>query len=433
MINSLAMRALFLLTVLFLAASESRAQKPAAPESVGFSSQRLERLHQMLQRQVDSKALPGAVTILARHGKIVDTAAYGKKDLASGAAADADTIFRIYSMTKPVTGVAMMILYEQGKWSPSDPISKHIPEFADLKVFKGMGSDGQPILEKPAHAPTMAELMSHTAGFSYGFDPSSPVDKMYLDAKVFNVPDLKQMVTKLAGIPLLYQPGTKWVYSLSVDIQGYVVEKLSGKPLGEFMRENIFQPLGMKDTAFFLNSDKLPRLATLYTANAAGALEPNAASILDIDYSKDTTRPLGGAGLVSTARDYLRFAQMLLDGGQLDGTRILAPSSVMLMRTNRLTPAVTDADAYGVGFFHINRGFGFGFDFGVFDHPGVIGRTLGEGSFTWEGAAGSWFWIDPTNDIVFVGMMQRMVGPGSPDMSTLSQEAVYQALVNPEK
>jgi CubicO group peptidase (beta-lactamase class C family) len=296
-----------------------------------------------------------------------------------------------------------------------------------------MGGDGKPVLEEATHPPTMAELMSHTAGFSYGLNPNSPVDKMYMEARPFDVPNLQGMIDRLSGLPLLYQPGTQWVYSLSVDIQGYLVEKLSGKPLGEFMRENILDPLGMKDTAFFVPGDKLSRMATLYTANPKGDLEPNNAPGLGLDWTKDTTRPLGGAGLVSTARDYLRFAQMLLNNGELDGVRILAPSTVTLMRTNRLSPAITEADKYGVAFFRVNRGVGFGLDFGIAFDPAAVSRPLGKGSYWWEGAAGTWFWIDPANDLVFVGMIQRMKGPTSPDMGRLSQQAVYQALLHPEK
>jgi CubicO group peptidase (beta-lactamase class C family) len=414
-------------------AAKTRDLADAKPEAVGFSSQRLDRLHALLQKKVDDKQLPGIVTVLARHGKVVDFQTYGKKDLASGAPMDKDTIFRIYSMTKPVTGVAMMILYEQGKWSPGDPISKYIPEFAHLKVFKGMDSGGKPILEDLARAPTMAELMSHTAGFTYGIFGTTPVDKMYRDANVLGSANLQQMIDKLSQLPLLYQPGTKWVYSVAVDIQGYIVEKLSGKTLGEFMRENIFRPLAMKDTGFHLAPDKLSRLATLYIANPAGELIPTNGGSVALDYSKEPGMPNGGGGLVGTARDYLRFSQMLLNGGELDGVRILAPSSVALMRTNRLSPAIMNSREFGIAFFHISPGFGFGFDFGVYTDPGFIGHTVGQGAYTWGGAAGTWFWIDPTNDIVCIGMIQRIIAPGSPDMDNLTRESVYQALVNPER
>jgi CubicO group peptidase (beta-lactamase class C family) len=407
------------------------AQTP--PETVGFSPQRLERLHTLLQKKVDDKQLAGVVSLLARHGKIVDFKTYGKKDLASGALMSKDTIFRIYSMTKPVTGVAMMILYEQGKWSPGDPIAKYIPEFAGLKVFKGLDANGQAMLEDPLRAPTMAELMSHTAGFTYGIFGSTAVDKMYRDAGVMRSENLQQMIDRLAKIPLLYQPGAKWVYSVSVDIQGYIVEKLSGKTLGDFMRDNIFTPLAMKDTGFYVPAEKMSRLATLYAANAAGELTATAGGNVALDYTKEPSMPSGGGGLVATATDYLRFSQMVLNGGELDRVRILAPSSVSLMRTNRLSPAIMNSRELGIAFFRISPGFGFGFDYGVYTDPAFISRTVGKGSYTWVGAGGTWFWIDPTNDIVFIGMIQRTLGAISPDMDTLTQESVYQALVNPEK
>jgi len=412
-------------------AAQPRDLPQTTPEAAGFSSQRLERLHSQLQKLVDDKQLAGMVTVLARHGKVVEFRTYGKRDLASGAPMEKDTIFRIYSMTKPITGVALMILYEQGKWIPGDPIAKYIPEFAHLKVFKGVDADGKPLLEDPAHAPTMAELMSHTAGFTYGIFGTSPVDKMYRDARVLGSDNLKQMIDKLAGLPLLYQPGTRWVYSVSVDIQGYLIEKLSGKKLGDFMRENIWQPLGMKDTAFFIAPEKSGRFATLYAANAAGALAASNGGNVAMDYSKEPTMPSGGGGLLSTAGDYLRFCQMLLNGGELGGVRILAPSTVALMRTNRLPPAMREAREFGIGFFQINPGFGFGFDFGIYTDPGFISHTVGRGTFTWGGAAGTWFWIDPANDIVFIGMIQRVILPGSPDMDTIAHQAVYQALLNP--
>ena len=423
----------FFAVLTFTLGAQPRDLGEAKPEAVGFSAQRLERLHTLLQKYVDDQQLAGMVTVLARHGKIVDFRTYGKRDRASGAPMEKDAIFRIYSMTKPVTGVAMMILYEQGKWSPGDPIARYIPEFAHLKVFKGSDAAGKPILEEPAHAPTMAELMSHTAGFTYGIFGNTPVDKMYRDARVLESPNLHEMVDRLAKIPLAYQPGTKWVYSVSVDIQGYLVEKLSGKSLGEFMRENILQPLGMKDTAFHVAPEKMGRLATLYAANSDGRLTASDGGNGAMDFTKEPTMPSGGGGLLSTATDYLRFAQMLLNSGQFGGARILAPSSVALMRANRLPPAITNSGEFGIGFFHISRGFGFGFDFGIYTDPGFISHPVGRGTYTWGGAAGTWFWIDPANDIVFVGMVQRMILAGSPDMDTVTHESVYQALVNPEK
>ena len=218
---------------------------PVKPESVGFSAERLDRLHAAIQEEIDQKHLAGAITLLARHGKIVDYRTYGMRDMAAATPMTKDTIFRDYSMTKPVTGVAMMILYEEGKWLPSDPISKYIPEFAHLKVFNGFDANGKMLLADPDHAPTMHELMTHTAGFTYG-NADTPVDKMVHDLNQNDAKSLQERIDLLAQAPLLYQPGTRWVYSLSMDIQGYIVEKLSGQSLPDFMRDHIFSPLGMK-------------------------------------------------------------------------------------------------------------------------------------------------------------------------------------------
>src|ERR1019366_2015471 len=244
------------------------------PESVGFSSERLERLHALMQQTVDEKHLAGIVTILARHGKVVDYRTYGQRDWSTGVAMTKDTIFRDYSMTKPVTGVAMMILYEQGKWLPSDPISKYIPEFAHLNIFNGVDAEGKMILVEPDHAPTMRELMTHTAGFSYG-NGKTPADAMYGELHVRQSKNLQEMIDRLAKIPLLYQPGKGWVYSMSMDIQGYVVEKLSGQSLPDFMRGQIFKPLGMKDAGFYVPEAKHDRFAALYENGPEGKLIPD--------------------------------------------------------------------------------------------------------------------------------------------------------------
>ncbi len=412
-------------------AQTSRSLAEVKPEAVGFSSERLERLHALLQQKVEDRELAGIVTVLARHGTIVEFRTYGKKDLAGGAPMDKDAIFRIWSMTKPITGVAMMTFYEQGKWSPGDPVSKFLPEFAHVKVLKGTTAAGGALIEDPSHPPTMGELMSHTAGFTYGAFGDTPVDRMYREAKVLGAKSAQEFVEKLAKIPLLYQPGTKWVYSVSVDLQGAIVEKLSGKSLGDYMREKIFQPLAMNDTGFHVDASKTARFATMYEAGPGGLVPAKGRDAGA--YADEPGFASGGGGLFSTAHDYLRFAQMLANGGELDGVRILAPSSVAVMRSNRLPRSMMDSDQFGIGFFHVSPGFGFGFDFGVHTDPGYTGRVIGRGSYTWEGAAGTWFWIDPANDVVFVGMIHRLLNPNSPDMSTLTQQAVYQALVNPEK
>lgn len=404
------------------------------PETVGFSSERLERLHALMQQTVDQKQIAGIVTILARHGKVVDYRTYGYRDMASGAPMTKDVIFRDFSMTKPVTGVAMMILYEQGKWLPSDPIAKFIPEFAHLKVYKGMDADGKVILVDPDHAPTMRELMTHTAGFTYGLFGETPVDKMYRESAPLASKNLQEMIDKLANLPLLYQPGKGWTYSLSMDIQGYIVEKLSGKTLPEFYRENIFKPLGMKDAGFYVPADKRARFTTLYTTGDNGGIVPadRGPGGPVSTYAAEPAMPSGGGGMVSTAEDYFRFAQMLADGGELNGTRILAPATVKLMSSNHL-PAELLTGQFGIGLAQMRPGFGYGYDCAVEFDAAEANLPDGKGTFQWDGAAGTWFWIDPTNDVVFVGMIQRLLGPASPPLEYESRAVVYQALVDPAK
>jgi CubicO group peptidase (beta-lactamase class C family) len=435
-----------LLTVLLIASAGAQAQVPrtgakiastldlslSKPESVGFSSERLDQLHALMQQVVDRKEIAGIVTILARHGKVIDYRAYGQRDMASGSPMTKDTIFRDFSMTKPVTGVAMMILWEQGKWLPADPIAKYIPEFAHLKVFKGVDSDGKMVLEDPVHPPTMHELMTHTAGFTYGFFGDTPVDKMYQSANLFQSKSLQDMTEKLSKIPLVYQPGTRWVYSVSMDIQGYIVEKLSGQSLPDFMQQNIFKPLGMKDAGFFVPAEKRNRFVTLYQADEHGKLiaEASGGGLLG-NYSAQPTTPSGGGGLVSTAEDYLRFARMLANEGALNGVRVLSPAAVHLMGSNHLAPNLLTGE-FAIGLQRMRPGFGYGYDCAVVFNPPEADLPDGQGTFFWDGAAGTWFWVDPTNDIVFVGMIQRMLGPASPNLEYLSRSVVYQALVNPK-
>lgn len=425
-----------LLSAVFCAAQTNAHRQidmtPVKPESVGFSSQRLERLHKLIQDEIDQQELAGAVTILARHGKVVDYRSYGYMDVASHAPMSKDTIFRDYSMTKPVTGVAMMILYEQGKWLPWDPISKYVPEFSGLKVFKGVDADGKMILAEPQHAPTMAELMSHSAGFSYG-NGHSPVDSMYQEKKPGQSANLQEMIDKLSTIPLNYEPGTQWLYSMSMDIEGYIIEKLSGKTLPDFMHEHIFEPLGMKDAGFFVPQEKRSRFSTNYRSDDQGHIVPvEAKGTPRGDYSAQPTMPSGGGGLVSTAEDYYRFAQMLGNRGELGDQRILAPSTVKLMTSNHLSEKVLNG-GFGIGQHMMRPGFGYGFNCAVVFNPPEAGESVGKGTFFWDGAAGTWFWVDPTNDIVFVGMIQRMLGHDNHTLLYKSHAVVYSALVDPSK
>ena len=426
--NTLAVWAVLIGAPVFVRAQAT----PSKPESLGFSSERLARLHEAMQRPVDDKALAGVVTLLMRHGKLVEERSYGVRDMASGAPMTNDTIFRIYSMTKPVTGVAMMILYEEGKWHPSDPVSQYIPEFAELKVFKGVDANGAMITEPPVHKPTVAELLTHTAGLTYGLFGSTPVDKLYLAKNCFASANLHELSTCFAGLPLLYQPGSKWVYSVSMDIQGYLIEKLSGKPLPEFMEERIFKPLRMTDTAFYVPKEKRARFATLYSGTPAGKLiVTGEASGPKADFVSMPKAPSGGGGLVSTARDYARFAQMLLNHGELDGARILSPATVDLMTANHLSPKLMTGE-FSIGNATMRPGHGWGYDLAVFDDPLTADDVVGKGTFYWEGAAATWFWVDPANDLVFVGMTQRMYGNGQPQMNRVSRPTVYGALVHPK-
>jgi CubicO group peptidase (beta-lactamase class C family) len=400
----------------------------AKPETLGFSSERLARLKTEMRRLVDSQEFSGIVTLVARHGKVVASDVYGQQDVASRTPMQKDTIFRIYSMTKPITGVAMMMLYEEGKWHPDDPLSRHIPEFAGLKVFERMGPDGAPIVKAPMHAPTVGELMSHTAGFTYGIFGATQVDKLYQADNPLEAPSLKEFINRLSKKPLLYDPGEQWVYSVSVDVQGYLVEKLSGQTLPDFMRTRIFEPLGMTDTGFSVPAGKLARLATIYTMD--GQSHKLTPVPRDPNISTTPGLPSGGGGLYSTAADYLRFAQMLDNNGELNGVRLLSPSTVSLMRANHLPDRLMTGQ-FGIGFARMRPGFGFGYDVAVFDEPHKAGSTTGRGTYLWDGAAGTWFWIDPTNDVIFIGMIQRMIGAGMPNAENLSRALVHQALLDP--
>ena len=406
------------------------AQLPtASPESVGFDSARLKRLDDYMAKVVADGRVAGITTLLARHGKIVHTKVYGQADLAKQTPMTADTIFRIYSMTKPVTGVAMRILFEEGRWQMDDPVTKFVPEFKNLRVMTGTDKKGEMITVPVKRPPTMREIMSHTAGFGYGLDNRHAVDRMIQKENVLPTATQQQMIDKLANIPLKFQPGTEWAYSISVDIQGAIVERLSGLTLGQFFDQRIFQPLKMKDTAFRVSADRQARLAEVYQADAAsGKLLPAPPGIVR-DLLSPTLRENGGGGLVSTMGDYARFGQMLLNKGELDGARILSPAAVELMYTNVVPMDVLKNFQGTQGF---NEHVGFGMDFRIVMNPRAIGRMDGKDSYDWGGAAGTWFWADPTNDLFFVGMVQRLAG-GVEDLRPMARVFTYGALVNPEK
>ena len=411
-----------------------------APETVGFSGERLQRLDAMLQKELDEKEYAGIVTLVARHGKLVHLTALGKRDLASGAPMRPDTIFRIFSMSKPVAAAALMLLYEAGKWSPSDSIDKFIPAFGALKVYKGTDAAGKLQVEDPGHLPTLRELMTMTAGFTYGSD-ATPVDQLYWDTQhqhLFLSGSLEAMIARLAQIPLLYQPGSQWHYGVSVDIQGYLIEKLSGMSLPQFMQERLFGPLHMTDTGFYVPDTKRDRFATLYKTNAQGELIPTDYRSYGYQFEEAPALPIAGGGLVATARDYFRFAQMLLNGGELDGVRILSPASVKLILSNHLAESLLPANPSAN--LQPQPGIGFGFNGSVVIDPALAATPMGKGSYQWDGAAGTLFWIDPTNDLVFVGLVQRLgqwthgsATAVRDNLDELCRAATYQALVHPDR
>jgi CubicO group peptidase (beta-lactamase class C family) len=281
----------------------------------------------------------------------------------------------------------------------------------------------------------MREIMSHTAGFGYGLGDEHPVDKLYREKQVLASTGLKQMIDRTATIPLMFQPGTNWSYSSAVDIQGYIVEKLTGQTLGQFMEQRIFKPLKMNDTAFSTGSAKANRLAEVYVFDKEkgkivvpkelfGGQMP--------DYTKPPAMESGGGGLVSTTMDYARFSQMILNKGELDGVRLLSPASVELMGTN-VIPKDVLLNTNGTSGSRFNEAVGFGLDFMVVKDARAAGTLQGDGTMSWGGAAGTWFWVDLTNDVIFVGMIQRLGGSGGDDLGTQARTLTYQALTHPEK
>ena len=399
----------------------------AAPEAAGLSREGLAAIDEALAEQIRIGAIAGVVTLAARGGKIAHVRAQGMKDIESAEPLQTDTIFRIYSMTKPVTGVAMMILHDEGKWSPDDPIAKHLPEFEGVKVVTGYTEDNQPITGAPDHPPTLRELLTHTAGFSYGMS-DLPIDQLYKAADVWGAASPADFAARLAALPLAYQPGGMWLYSLSMDVQGAIIERLSGQSMADFYQSRIFGPLGMVDTGFHLPESKRPRLATQYRTSRTRGQVAEPRGLFPGDFFTPPAMPSGGGGLVSTAHDYARFAQMLLNRGALGDVRILSEEAVTLMSTNHLSDAMLKA-GFGVGAQQMRPGFGHGFDCAVFTDPDLAGIPVCKGTFQWDGAAGTWFWVDPANDLIFVGMIQRFDMGQNVNLQQLTQKMLASAIL----
>lgn len=420
-----------LLTASAGAASAQSARPGAWPtpadvvgEKAGFSQEGLAKLDARMKEAVDKGEVSGIVTLLVHKGKVAQFTSHGVQSFETGVPMTEKTLFRIYSMTKPVTGVALMQLYEKGLWKLDDPITKFVPEFANLKVMRSKDS-GLEDLKRP---PTMLELMTHTAGFGYGLAQFHPVDQMFAKENPLGKPDMKSMIDTIAKIPLLAQPGERWSYSIAVDIQGAIVERLSGKTFGQYLKDHIFQPLHMNDTMFFVPPSERSRLATVYAWDRnAGKLAPMPESPGRGFFEADHVES-GGGGLVSTIHDYARFCQMLLNKGELDGARILKPETVELMTQNHIGDLRVgfDGNAATSG----NAGSGFGLDFAVIYDPVAAKSVQGKGTYSWFGIAGTWFWIDPTNELFYIGMIQRRggAGPGAVNFRTESVKLVYEAL-----
>lgn len=369
----------------------------------------------------------GIETKMIVGGETVSHVLHGVRNVKTGAPIENDTIYRIYSMTKPITGVALMMLYEEGAFSLDDPVTKYVPEFEGLKVLGGVDDDGVPILVDAERAPTMQEVMSHTAGFAYGLGGDDAANAAFREQQILASPDLETFIEKTAEVPLLFQPGSYWAYSASVDVQGYIIQKLSGQRFGAYLEERIFTPLTMVDTGFYVPEEDLDRFSDVIgnhpeTGELGPVYSPRVA------YRKETVgMESGGGGLVSTMDDYERFTRMVANGGELDGVRILKPETIELMRTNVL-PEGTSIFSDGALVSENTRGHGFGLDFGIIVDPSATDTPAGEGTYYWGGAAGTWFWIDPANDMIFIGMIQRFGGGDQANFRGESTRLAYGAL-----
>lgn len=358
----------------------------------------LDALKADMQARVDAGKLSGVVMMVAQDGEILMNDAVGYQNVEDQVPMSTDSIFRIFSMTKPVAGTALMLLYDEGKFTLDDPVEKHMPALAGVEVFVSQNDDGSFVTEPADHPMTMRELMSHTGGLVYTPPLSQgPIAEAYTKAGIMNLPNytLAESIPKLGDIPLSYQPGTQWVYSISVDVQGYLVELLSGQPFDEFLQERLFDPLGMNDTAFFVSADKADRFARQYRPSSDGKLNRTDSGA----FLKKPKFLSGGGGLTSTAADYMKFAQMHLNKGMHDGQRILSEEAIELMRSNQLPDAVS-----GIG--QIYPGNVFGLDFAIVNNSEAY-QGAPVGTHWWWGIAGSWFWIDPVENIVMIGMIQN--------------------------
>ena len=393
----------------------------ATPEDVGLSGSRLYKIDHLTQRYINEGKLAGTITLVARKGETVHFSCQGKMDVEADKDMDEDTIFRIYSMSKPITSTALMMLYEDGQFQLDCPVSRYIPGFRDLKVYS---REGHIDAEREM---TIRDLLTHTSGLTYGFMNATPVDAMYRERGVEQSADLEEMVEKLCDIPLLFSPGSRWSYSVATDVCGYLVQKISDTPFDEFLQEQIFEPLGMEDTSFVLPEEKVHRLAANYEHTEGDGMR-----LIDSPESSIYLKPRilsGGGGLLSTASDYNRFAHMLLGQGEYDGTRILGRKTVELMTSNHL-PGNGDLTSMGQAVFSETPydGIGFGLGFSVMLDPAKAQILGSPGEFAWGGAASTYFFVDPAEEMVVMLLTQLMPSSTYPIRRELRVLA-YQSII----
>jgi CubicO group peptidase (beta-lactamase class C family) len=401
----------------------------AKPEDVGLSSERLARVNAWARRLVDDGKLPGITTMVMRRGHLVHFNICGLADMKRETRLAQDTIFRFYSMTKPLTSTAIMMLYEEGHFQLDDPITRNLPCFKDMRVFAG-GMRGKLETVPAERDITFRDLLSHTSGLTYGFMEATPVDAQYRDRGVdFQSPDktLGEVVEIAADIPLIAQPGAEWNYSISTDVLGHLVAVISGKPFDQFLRERVTGPLGMIDTEFHVSADNISRFAANYTALPDGRL-----MMIDDPQKSVFGKPRnicsGGGGLVSTAPDYMRFCRMMLNKGELDGVRLLGRKTVELMTSNHLRGDMADMGQarFSESSFY---GIGFGLGFSVMLDPAKAQILGTPGEYAWGGAASTAFWIDPVEDMAVIMLTQLMPSSTYPIRREL-RVLTYQAIVD---
>jgi CubicO group peptidase (beta-lactamase class C family) len=402
--------------------------KVQTPESVGMDSRRLERITPIMQAFVKDNQLPGIMTLVQRRGQVVHFGQFGMMDIEAGKPMQEDALFRVFSMTKPIISVALMMLYEEGRFSLQDPVAKFIPAFKNTKVYGGSGALGLKLVD-PDPAMTLYHLLTHTAGLSYGWFFDSPVEDLYrqvLPTIFHRTQTLAEVVERLAQLPLLFQPGTQWRYSYATDVLGHVIQVVADMPLADFLEAHIFKPLGMTDTAFQVPADKRDRLAQIYASETLYnpvVCKPEEVMLIG-DVTTPTTCPSGGGGLISTLADYLAFCNCLIHQGQYEGGILLGRKTVAWMTANHIPQSLMPLT---LGPFTLDHGFGLGFR--VTTSLGEARALSSVGEYGWAGAAQTYFWIDPAEACIGLMMTQHLPIDPYPVQERFRNLA-YQAIVN---